>query len=1204
MSAPMSIGTAAGYLRAMSPMNTAATIGEETVTEKAENSYVVSAAAAHRHASLQAANTVGEVIAMIPAQFRTILRPLLETIASQWQQLFAARSHLSKWEAHEAAGTFPPWCNTQVPAVMMTKAFEESEEGRTFRSALASGHSAYQKELLSSYIANKKKEIAALVLALGSDILLDKVKPVVEAHFHALHNSIRIPETVEEDGNIRIVRWVQSTLPFDLCRQVLADWVVYADRIRAIVQGTADAAEQRKANKKQIQQSADVEMQDESGPSTGSSIQSAVDRAVNAAVKRITAASVSCSGCPGNSGTYSDIGQTLRSLPQGTAPPFGQEAPSQDGTYHNGPRTKSSGPDRRKRSAPGRQAWTFSAPQGKEAARQRESGKGCWRRQGRQGQTESPVTGTISIADRTVRNSDTGQFVVYCEQCIDAKMASYVYPEYWTLPDEICDIPFSEAVRCVIRNTPIKFIEAARFQSRVHVGPGVSMPRYLELTLGIGMKHMFHQPRNAELITQAYLDFVRRLRWRIKFTLEGEEKTYDPDYDVSEPSMADPPVLPFYCELALKRGRAHVHHVTANVPDDGLMDDSFKPLGPKVHELRKFLLEHDYVLTATDKNLGLAVSERTWIMDNTRACLSNEREYKLLDGVQTQIILDRKCNEMLLLSQRAEIYDWKYGSLGEYLKSSVTGPTGSHHIPRFYGIPKIHKLPVKFRPILPCHSAIQNPAAKFCSKILKPLVAEARTVIHGSKDLAIKLSQLRLTPGLKYYIVTGDVVAYYPNIPLEKCLARISKMLSEWIYTNEGNQNRDWNGLSIDRFLELFNDCLRTGNTELLTQFDGKIYQQLNGLAMGVADSPDLANLYGWFCEKRDGVLNEPRIAYYGRYIDDCIRIVYARNPQEALAIMKMKVNIDDCEITWSVGVAQPFLDMLLYIDHRGRLNHKPYRKAKSLHQRIPWISAHPIDVKRGTFYGEMSRLATLSNNYDDYLEAIDWLVTIYVQRGYSETLLLTWRRNKLKERWDNRLSIKEKETDAVLVLKTEFNTAWNFFGATALGDTILGYMRSWLYKAERMEFSPEFPPVPPDYNDSVESQARFLMETVRSDRTPVEVPDLRRTDILDRRMLVSRKRTTQMFDLASLWKKIVLEKHTDPELGETGSIHPSDQPHSGPPSPPGPSVPARFRRLRSGKVIDLNDDEFSVQRRSVSPLWDENTRDVMAETLSRVRMP
>ena len=81
--------------------------------------------------------------------------------------------------------------------------------------------------------------------------------------------------------------------------------------------------------------------------------------------------------------------------------------------------------------------------------------------------------------------------------------------------------------------------------------------------------------------------------------------------------------------------------------------------------------------------------------------------------------------------------------------------TSTIHIPCFYGILKIYKLPVKFRPTLSCHSTIQNHAAKFCSKILKPLVAEALTVNQGSKDLVIKLSQLQLVPGAKYYIVTG-----------------------------------------------------------------------------------------------------------------------------------------------------------------------------------------------------------------------------------------------------------------------------------------------------------------------------------------------------------------------------------------------------------------------------------------------------------------
>jgi len=149
-----------------------------------------------------------------------------------------------------------------------------------------------------------------------------------------------------------------------------------------------------------------------------------------------------------------------------------------------------------------------------------------------------------------------------------------------------------------------------------------------------------------------------------------------------------------------------------------------------------------------------------------------------------------------------------------------------------------------------------------------------------------------------------------------------------------------------------------------------------------------------------------------------------------------------------------------------------------------------------------------------------------------------------------------------------------------------------------------KFPLVPPGYNNNVESRARFLLDTVWSNQTPVSIPNLQCTDILDHRMLVSWKRTTQLPDLTSLWKKIVLEKQIDPEFGDVESIHLLDQPFAGPSSLPGPSVPARFRHLRSGKVIDLSDNEFCVQRRSVSPLWDENTCNLMAETLSWVRMP
>ncbi|EKM73295.1 hypothetical protein AGABI1DRAFT_135122 [Agaricus bisporus var. burnettii JB137-S8] len=42
---------------------------------------------------------------------------------------------------------------------------------------------------------------------------------------------------------------------------------------------------------------------------------------------------------------------------------------------------------------------------------------------------------------------------------------------------------------------------------------------------------------------------------------------------------------------------------------------------------------------------------------------------------------------------------------------------------------------------------------------------------------------------------------------------------------------------------------------------------------MGVASSPDLANLYGVWHELRSEILKSPDVAFYGRYIDDVLAL-------------------------------------------------------------------------------------------------------------------------------------------------------------------------------------------------------------------------------------------------------------------------------------------------------------------------------------------
>src|ERR1700724_329782 len=105
------------------------------------------------------------------------------------------------------------------------------------------------------------------------------------------------------------------------------------------------------------------------------------------------------------------------------------------------------------------------------------------------------------------------------------------------------------------------------------------------------------------------------------------------------------------------------------------------------------------------------------------------------------------------------------------------------------------------------------------------------------------------------------------------------------------------------------------------------------------------------------------------------------------------------------------------------------------------------------TLRGVHSRLATLSSTHDAYLDALRSLGGLYAKRGYPLDLVKGWLRKYSAERWNKRLNEeKDSSRNEVLVLKSEFNTSWNYFSASQLGDTIIRFWRESLLRAERNE--------------------------------------------------------------------------------------------------------------------------------------------------------
>ena len=723
--------------------------------------------------------------------------------------------------------------------------------------------------------------------------------------------------------------------------------------------------------------------------------------------------------------------------------------------------------------------------------------------------------------------------------------AGFLYERPLTYPDFLLDLPTPDAVKLLLARAPLAMVEAAKFRSHVHLGPGVVVPERFSIHISSGLRYMFSPPIDTRLIKQAWEQTKNSIRWRIHFAYKEqnsdlEAEPYDPDYEI--PSSGIPPKKSDkYIEAGLSQGDLYVrNYMDVEIP---VIKQLPKPASLVfVADLERFLKENDYLILPTDKNLGTSVVTRQWFIENCLLLLSDVENYREIDNSEVKETLARTRTSVDELATFVDTHMSPNKQLSLYLRSKIPkGFRGKPSIPAFYGIPKIHKKPTKMRPIVPCHSILQTPAAKYVSKQMKSLLLACPYVLRGSKDLAMRLSSVKVPVGKKIWLISGDIIAFYPSVDLHiACRIAIDSYIK--FYPNAS--------AALKHF---FARCVRLANQDLIMTFNGKHYLQQRGLAMGVACSPDIANCYGAYYEDLCGIQNMTEVLFFGRFIDDVLGVVEASSAEEALLIAS-RITYGSVKLTWEVSEWNtPFLDMLVYIDPTtNQVEHTPFRKALNHTERIPFASHHPKDVKKGTFLGEMSRLATLSSKRSHYLDAVRELGLLYIARGYPGDLVNSWIKNYLAVRWADRLS-EPSSAGVVFVLKSTFNPVWSRFNVQDLGQRV---KETWISELLNEKFyDPRsrtlgessrpsrttsislFPPAgisdtPRDTEEPVGSAERFTK--VWKDPTvsfpwpeAVMLFDVRKSDFLDRRFLVSRKRTRNLGDFVHTWNKAVLSTHT-----------------------------------------------------------------------------
>ena len=182
-------------------------------------------------------------------------------------------------------------------------------------------------------------------------------------------------------------------------------------------------------------------------------------------------------------------------------------------------------------------------------------------------------------------------------------------------------------------------------------------------------------------------------------------------------------------------------------------------------------------------------------------------------------------------------------------------------------------------------------------------------------------------------------------------------------------------------------DLLRGATKDQLFLFNGQLYEQTDGVAMGSPLGPLLANVFMCSIEEtleRDGKMP----AYYRRYVDDTLTIV----PNIASANEFLET-LNHCHpsVKFTMEIENngmlPFLGTQL-LNKSTQIQTKVYVKPTNTGLLLHYKSHDDDRYKRGLLKTMLDRAFRLSSNWSYFSDECDWLKMVFSRLSYPDRLI------------------------------------------------------------------------------------------------------------------------------------------------------------------------------------------------------------------------
>ncbi|SGY86418.1 BQ5605_C009g05816 [Microbotryum silenes-dioicae] len=171
---------------------------------------------------------------------------------------------------------------------------------------------------------------------------------------------------------------------------------------------------------------------------------------------------------------------------------------------------------------------------------------------------------------------------------------------------------------------------------------------------------------------------------------------------------------------------------------DGVDSTRWQPnlAGATLPSLEGFMNNNNVLVKAADKNLGLTVLPKDWYVEEGLRQLQDSSTYLELKMVRLRTII----KTLMYRRKRLLSKVFSFASLYQYTPFSAEKfvhqlNKDQIQLPEFHMLPKMHKVKLAGRPIVPSHSWVTSHVSKYADWLLQPMLRLFSWIIQDLKDL-------------------------------------------------------------------------------------------------------------------------------------------------------------------------------------------------------------------------------------------------------------------------------------------------------------------------------------------------------------------------------------------------------------------------------------------------------------------------------------